>query len=202
MAKKTKPVSQQFETAALSLTEQVDHNIELRSHLFYGAAFNALDDYLRKNDAALIDPRDFSTEHQLKNNVFIFKVKPHWQEDSTSPDPNEPIKHFFNKIYDIVSSEEIESAKSIVKSNQTTGSPEEYVMTISNPSDLMMILEKLLKPYDLENGSLPLFTGEKITSNSPLCFTMFAQYSLPHLRIMLKNMQGRGFEGNGLQLNH
>lgn len=202
MAKKTKPVAPQFETAALSLSEQVDHSLANRSHLFYGAVFNALDDYLKKNDAAGLDTRDFSTKHHAEDNVFTFTVKPHWQEDSTSPDPDEPIRNFFNKIYDIVSHQEIESALSVVNFDQTTGRPEEYVMTISDPSELMMILEKLLKPYDFGHGSLPLFTHPKVTPNSPLSFTMFAQYSLEHLRVMLQNMQGRGFEGHGLQLNH
>lgn len=199
-----KPMSPNFKSAsnAPSFDEQMDHKLEFRNNSFYGAVFNALDDYFRKGHAYALSPSDFCSEYKVNGDEFIFTIRPTWQNDSNSEDPNEAIRTFFNEIYDIVAFEELEDIKALGFNNPKTGLPAAYTMTVTNKFELMQVLEKLLKPFDFDESYLPTLRHSDITEESPLRFEMFAQYSLKHIRTMFYNIQGRGFEGHGLHLKH
>lgn len=94
-------MSPNFQSAstALSFDEQMDHKLEFRNNSFYGAVFNALDDYFRKGHAFnLLSPRDFCSEYKVNGDEFIFTIRPTWQNDSESEDPNNAIRSFSMRL--------------------------------------------------------------------------------------------------------
>lgn len=199
----TKPISPDFDVAAHpSLAEQTDRKIETRNASFYGAVFNALDDYFRKGHAFAVADSDFSTAYQTGTDQFHFLITPARKDDSLSEDPHDAIRSFFNEVHVIIERKALENIKGLVRFDQTTAPPAQYMLSATNKSELMELLEKLLEPYDFEDNCLPTFRHTGVTKTSPMCFSMFPQYSLKHIRTLFYNIQGRGFKNQGLYLNH
>lgn len=203
MIKSPHPLSVNFLDANTdSLKDRVDRSLEIRCNFFYGAVFNALDDYFRKGYAYSLSPADFTTEYKIKEDQFSLIITPTWKNDSPSEDPNDVIRTFLNEIYTIVSSQEMESVTAHGYCDQTTGFPSHYILAVKDKSELMQILEQILKPYDFDANALPTLRHAGVTATSPLCFSMFPQYSLKHIRVMYHNIQGRDFDNQGLYLSH
>ena len=202
--KSTHSISPNFQHASYppSFEELLDIRPKSRNDIFYGAVFNAIDDYLRKNYATDIPPSDIITNHRVKGDQFRLLIEVKCQNDNPAKTDNEAMEGFFSEIYDAIDSEEITDIKRHYNFSQRNGAKHTYVLIFGNKLEVMQLVENILKPYDFGEGYLPNLLPYDLTDKSPLRFEMNPQYSLQHIRALLCSTQGRSPEGHGLHLTH
>jgi len=63
------------------------------------------------------------------------------------------------------------------------------------------LIENILKPYEMDDTDSPIVRFSNAHKAQGMSFSLFPQYSIKHIKVLLREAQGRTTEGLGLGIH-